>query len=184
MPPQPASLYAATKLAQERAVAALASRCGVAAVALRLQNVYGPGQDGSNPHAGVVAALARGILQDRSVELFEDGEMSRDFVHVDDVVRALRWAIEFDGAMPDVLNVGTGRRTPLRRLAELIDAHAGGGADIHCSGRLRAGDIRHAAADTTAWSAAFGSWTPVTLDGAMPAYLDWLAAQRVAASQP
>jgi dTDP-L-rhamnose 4-epimerase len=179
MPTHPVSVYAATKVAQERRCAAFASACGVETMAVRLQNVYGPGQDGSNPHAGVVAAIARAILDDRSVELFEDGEMTRDFVHIDDAVGALLWAIETDALLPRTVNIGTGRRTSLRALVNLLSAAAGRQPAVICSGRFRPGDVRHAVADTSAWARRREGWHPAALESAIPAYLDWLIDQRV-----
>jgi dTDP-L-rhamnose 4-epimerase len=173
MPTCPASVYASTKAAQERHWAAFGSRHGIATIAMRLQNVYGPGQRGTNPHAGVVAAIARGIMRDRHVELFEDGEMTRDFVHVDDVARALRWALECDGPLPRTANIGTGQRTSLRTLVELLARAAGADPTVTCSGRFRAGDVRHACADLARWREWAGPWQPIALDRGIPAYLAW-----------
>ncbi len=182
MPTCPTSVYASTKAAQERHCAAFGARLGIETIAMRLQNVYGPGQHGTNPHAGVVAAIARGILQDRRVELFEDGEMTRDFVHIDDVVRALRWAIDDRRPLPRTANIGTGRRTSLRSLVGMLSAAAPAPPTVTCSGRFRAGDVRHACADTAQWSARFGAWEPVTLEAALPAYLTWLIDARTASA--
>jgi dTDP-L-rhamnose 4-epimerase len=182
MPCHPASVYAATKVAQERHCRTFAARHGVATIALRLQNVYGPGQDGLNPQAGLVAALARGVLQHHRIELFEDGAMTRDFIHIDDVVRAMRWSLEARLPLPPVANVGTGWRTPLRQVAELLAGAAGVPLTVSCSGRFRAGDIRHACADTTLWRAWCGTWEPVTLDAALPAYVQWLTDAKAASA--
>jgi dTDP-L-rhamnose 4-epimerase len=181
MPMRPTSVYASTKAAQERHCAAWASRHGVETIAMRLQNVYGPGQYGTNPHAGVVAALARGVLQDRRVELFEDGEMTRDFIHIDDVVRALHWAMECEQPLPHTANIGTGRRTSLRSLVEMLAVAAPMPPTVTCSGRFRAGDVRHACADTAHWRGRFGAWQPIALETGLPAYLDWLNDARAAA---
>jgi dTDP-L-rhamnose 4-epimerase len=182
MPTRPASVYAATKVAQERHCAAFASRHGAAAVTLRLQNVYGPGQHGTNPHAGVVAALARGVLTTRQVELFEDGDMTRDFIHVEDVVRAMRWAVEAVTPLPRILNVGTGRRTSLRSLVGMLAEAAGRPTVVGCSGRFRAGDVRHACADTAQWCRSFGAWQPLTLETSVPGYVEWLRDARPASA--
>lgn len=173
-PTSPASVYGSTKVAQERHCASFASRHGLDTIAMRLQNVYGPGQHGTNPHAGVVAALARSLLRDRRVELFEDGEMTRDFVHVDDVVRALVWALECAAPLPRIANIGTGRRTSLRSLVGLLAGAANTDPAVTCSGRFRAGDVRHACADVAQWRTRIGAWTPVALDTGIRAYVDWL----------
>jgi dTDP-L-rhamnose 4-epimerase len=100
--------------------------------------------------------------------------MTRDFIHVDDVVGALRWALESDGVMPQTLNVGTGRRTSLRTLVELLAAAAGLQPAVTCSGRFRAGDVRHAVADTSACARGFGAWQPRSLETAIPNFIEWL----------
>ena len=92
--PNLASVYALTKYVQERLTLTVAPAYGMEGVALRLFNVYGPGQALSNPYTGVLAIFASRLLNKQRPMVFEDGEQRRDFVHVDDVARAFILALE------------------------------------------------------------------------------------------
>jgi len=183
-PVAPVSVYALTKLLQERLVRACAERLGIDSVMLRLQNVYGPLQGGANPHAGIVAALARGIVQENRVELFEDGDMTRDFIHIDDVVGVFRAAIDRQTTIAQTLNVGTGRRTSLRQLVALLSELAAAPAVVSCHGRFRGGDVRHAAADMGRLAQFAGEWQPRDLAAGLTGYVGWLAQHLEARSCP
>ena len=171
---QPVSFYGLTKLWQEQVLSAFAATRGIGLHVLRLQNVYGPLQDGTNPAAGIVATLARNIICGRGVELFEDGEMTRDFVHVDDVVRAIISSIEVATGQ-QTFNIGTGSRTSLREMVRMLSGFAGESPMVSCAGRYRLGDVRHAAADMSRYARAAGAWTPIALADGLSSYVDWLS---------
>ncbi len=107
--PALASVYAITKFVQERLVLTVAPAYGMEAVALRLFNVYGPGQALSNPYTGVLAIFASRLLNAQAPLVFEDGEQRRDFVHVRDVAQAFVLALEQPGAANGVFNIGSGQ---------------------------------------------------------------------------
>ena len=143
----PASVYAATKLAQENLVLAIARARGLSAYALRYQNVYGPGQSLSNPYTGILAIFAREMLAGRPIEIFEDGAESRDFVHVSDIAELNVAALTAPGRDVRSVNVGTGRAVAVSEIAALLGRELGFRGAISVSGRSRAGDIRHNRAD-------------------------------------
>lgn len=174
---QPVSVYALTKQGQEEALAALASRLGFGLLVLRLQNVYGPLQQQANPYTGIVGTFANAMLGEGRLELFEDGEMSRDFVFIDDVVRAMLAGIRHPGRWQHTLNVGTGRRTTLRAMASQLAAIAGVTPAVECTGRYRVGDIRHASADMRAYQNMVGPWRPTPLADGLAAYVAWYGEQ-------
>ncbi len=146
--PALASVYALTKYMQERLTLTLAPAYGMEGVALRLWNVYGPGQALSNPYTGVLAIFASRLLNGQAPMIFEDGEQRRDFVHVEDVAQAFVLAIEHPAAVGQVYNVGSGEDRSVREVAQLL-ARAMGREDIapEVTGQARAGDIRHCIAD-------------------------------------
>lgn len=157
-PVRPTSIYALTKLDQELQSRILGAAYGIPVTALRFFNVYGPGQSLSNPYAGVVSIFAARLLAGSAPELFEDGGQRRDFVHVRDVARACRLAIEqlvdrkLDAPCQGIpLNIASGRSVAIGELAARL-ATALGRPDLEPvpTGRHRAGDIRHCFADTTA----------------------------------
>ncbi len=143
-----ASIYALTKYAQERQVLIFGEAYDVPAVALRLFNVYGPGQALSNPYTGVLANFASRLINGQRPLVFEDGQQQRDFVHVKDVARAFRLAYESGNATGHVINIGSGNAYKITRIAELL-AEAMDRPELgpEILGKARTGDIRHCFAD-------------------------------------
>jgi dTDP-L-rhamnose 4-epimerase len=146
--PTLASVYALTKFVQERLTLTLAPAYGMEGVALRLWNVYGPGQALSNPYTGVLAIFSSRLHNGQPPMIFEDGNQRRDFVHVEDIARAFVLALEHPKATGEVYNVGSGQDRSVREVAELL-AHAMNRSDLEpeVTGKARAGDIRHCIPD-------------------------------------
>lgn len=143
-----ASIYALTKFAQERQVLIFGAAYRRHAVALRLFNVFGPGQALSNPYTGVLANFASRLASGEPPMIFEDGEQQRDFVHVRDVAHAFRLALEHPHAAGQVINIGSGQSYAIREVAELL-ATAMGVPELapDIMNKARAGDIRNCFAD-------------------------------------
>ena len=143
-----ASIYALTKYMQERSCLIFGAAYSVEVVALRLFNVFGPGQALSNPYTGVLANFGARLLHGQPPLVFEDGQQKRDFVHVRDVARAFRLAMESPFAAGHAINIGSGHAYTIARVAELL-AEAMGMSHIAPSllNKARAGDIRHCFAD-------------------------------------
>jgi len=168
-PPSPTSPYADSKLAAEGLV-----REGPApGVALRFFNVYGPGQDPGSPYAAVIPLFASALLRGEPITLFGDGEQTRDFVYVGDVVRAMRAASGADGAAGRVLNVGTGRGISLRELVAGLETLSGRRARLRTA-PARAGDVRHSRAAVEAARDAMGFRARTRLDEGLRATLESL----------
>jgi dTDP-L-rhamnose 4-epimerase len=148
-PPDPRSVYAASKLAQENLATAWALATGGAATALRYHNVYGPGMPKHTPYAGVAAIFRSSLERGEPPCVFEDGAQRRDFVHVRDVAAANVAAL----ASPDppmglrAYNIGSGTITTIADMARAL-ATAMGGPPPVVSGRFRAGDVRHITASS------------------------------------
>jgi dTDP-L-rhamnose 4-epimerase len=143
-----ASIYALSKFAQETACLVMGRAYGRDAVALRLFNVFGPGQALSNPYTGVLAIFGARLANGNRPQVFEDGQQRRDFVHVKDVARAFRLAMETPAAAGHVINIGSGRAYTVAAVAEML-AEALGRPDLSplLLAKARAGDIRHCFAD-------------------------------------
>ncbi len=150
----PASIYAATKLAQEDLVRIATRALGIPAVILRMQNVYGEGQSLKNPYTGILSIFSNQLRLGKTLNLYEDGQESRDFVHVSDVARAVALALSTEAADGCTLNVGSGCATTIAEVASLLSERFGSKADPVISSQYRLGDIRHAIADLTADSIA------------------------------
>src|SRR6185436_10541756 len=119
-PLYPSSVYAISKQDQEQFCLVVGRAYDIPVVALRYFNVYGPRQALSNPYTGVCAIFSGRLLNDERPLIFEDGEQTRDFVHVSDIVQANLLALETDRADYQALNVGTGRPTSVRTVAAML----------------------------------------------------------------
>lgn len=146
--PSLASVYALTKYVQEQLTLTLSAAYGLEGVALRLFNVYGPGQALSNPYTGVLAIFASRLLNGQPPLIFEDGHQRRDFVHVEDVARAFAMALAEPAAAGEVFNVGSGQDRSILEIGERLAA-AMGRPELRpeAVGKARAGDIRHCFCD-------------------------------------
>jgi dTDP-L-rhamnose 4-epimerase len=147
--PQPSSVYAATKLAQEHIIQAWAAAMKTPMTILRLQNVYGPGQSPFNPYTGIVTLFLRMARAGERIEVYEDGQIGRDFIFIDDVIHAFSSAIDNPPKQYRCLDVGSGVATTIEQAARKIAAfyHA---PDPWISGKFRDGDVRWAVASTEA----------------------------------
>lgn len=169
----PLSPYGVDKAASELACHAYFSSYGVRSTSLRFFNVYGPRQDPSSPYSGVISLFANAAVGGDGVRVYGNGEQSRDFVFVGDVVEALfRAGVDGmgDGA---VLNIGTGRAFSLNLLLNILRELSGSAIPAwHCAPRQ--GDIRHSVADIERAGAVLG-WRPVhSLRGGLEKYLESL----------
>ncbi len=178
---QPTSLYGITKQTQEQMVMTVGKSLGIASVAFRYQNVYGPGQSLSNPYTGILSIFSTRIRNGHEIVVFEDGTESRDFVYIDDVVAATLAGIEHPGAAGEVFNVGSGVATDVASVARsLIEAY---GADVptRISGNFRVGDIRHNVADIGKIAAALGFRPQVSFGTGIGRFAAWVGGQQVKA---
>lgn len=172
LPPAPGSVYGATKLMQEYLLHQVPAPWQT--VILRLQNVYGPGQSLRNPYTGVLSIFCQQTLAGQTLNVFEDGNIVRDFVFVDDVVAAFVVACHDDNILGRTLNVGTGRPASIlaaaARILECLEVPAD---RLRISGDFRAGDVRYAVADMTTTRAAM-SWAPqVSFEEGIARLADW-----------
>ncbi|MEP5764918.1 MAG: NAD-dependent epimerase/dehydratase family protein [Halieaceae bacterium] len=157
----PASIYGSTKYMQEL----LAFQAAVGEtwdpVVFRFQNVYGPGQSLTNPYTGVLSIFCAQALQGQTLNVYEDGEIVRDFVYVDDVVAAIMLGAGSE-MKAGVYNVGSGQAVSIRYVAESMLRLMGLQRDsCKVSGDFRDGDIRHAVADISRIESATG-WRALT----------------------
>lgn len=172
------SVYALTKYAQERLCLMLGRAYGIPCVALRFFNVYGERQALSNPYTGVLAIFAARLLNGRPPLLFEDGEQRRDFVHVSDVVRACRLAMEAPGIEGEVINIGSGHAITVREVAGRAARALGIDIEPETTGRHRRGDIRHCYADVSRARELLGFEAGIDPATGIPRLAAWLRGQQ------
>lgn len=171
--PRPTNIYAATKLAQEHMMTAWAASHDANISVLRLQNLYGPGQSLTNPYTGIVALFARLAREQCAMEVYEDGQIVRDFVFIDDVVDAIFAAMGRPPTGSRLLDIGSGIATTIhelaRKLAEICDA-----PEPTVVPKFRDGDVRHASCTIEPAKAELG-WSPKwALEDGLHALLEWI----------
>ena len=176
--PDLSSVYALSKYDQERLCLMLGEAYDIPTTALRFFNAYGPHQALSNPYTGVLAIFASRFLNDNPPLIFEDGNQMRDFVHVTDVARACRLAMESPKVNGQVLNVGSGNNYTIKEIAEKIQVALNKSyLNPEISGKYRVGDIRHCFADLTKAEKLIGFKPQVDLETGILNLAEWLETQ-------
>jgi dTDP-L-rhamnose 4-epimerase len=179
----PASVYAATKLAQEDLLRIAGNALGIPFLIFRLQNVYGEGQSLNNPYTGILSIFSNRIRQGKEIVLFEDGQESRDFVHVSDVAEAIALGVTSDGGDGLTLNVGSGVQVSVETVAHSLNrAFNGSRKMILISGQYRVGDIRHNFADITAIRRHLEFSPQVALEEGIARFVHWVKTQPVSSN--
>lgn len=176
--PSLASVYALTKYVQEQLTLTLSAAYGMEGVALRLFNVYGPGQALSNPYTGVLAIFASRLLNNQPPLIFEDGEQRRDFVHVEDVAEAFALALETPGVAGHAYNVGSGVDRSILDIGRTF-ARAMGRPHLEPQtvGKARIGDIRHCFCDGSLAAEKLGFTAKKDFAEGLEQLSEWVAKQ-------
>lgn len=174
--PNPTSIYGSTKLAQEHILRAWCKSFGVQFKCVRLQNVYGPGQSLINPYTGIVSLFVRLAKKGESIPLYEDGEIIRDFILIDDVADALISLLAFSQQDDAVFDIGTGTESTIAQVAHIIAQRYNAPAPHVCE-RYRNGDVRHASCKIHAAQQAFGYTPKYTLEQGLHRLCDWIDTQ-------
>lgn len=177
-PLQCTSIYALSKKDQEEMTLLFGRTYGIAAVALRYFNIYGPRQALSNPYTGVAAIFASRMLNGNTPLIFEDGLQMRDFVSVHDVVRANLLAMESDEADGQVFNIGSGKAVNVIQIADALAEALDINQEAVVTGKYRAGDIRHCFADIGLAREKLGYMPRVGLRQGMDELAEWLSSQQ------
>jgi dTDP-L-rhamnose 4-epimerase len=167
---EPTNIYAATKLAQEHILKAWGAAMECPVSVLRLQNVYGVGQSLDNPYTGVLSTFARLALSGSSLNVYEDGNIVRDFVYVDDVADAICSAIDRPPTVNRTLDIGSGSPTTIFNVATQIAGLCGAPAPT-VTGAFRDGDVRAASTSIDAAHRDLGYTPAWTLDKGLEALL-------------
>jgi UDP-glucose 4-epimerase len=172
MSPNPKSPYAAQKLMGEYYCSAFSSCHGLDATSLRFFNVYGPRQDPASPYSGVISVFMTCVLQHTSPTIHGDGEQTRDFTYIEDVVDLVIKASKAPNVAGEVFNAGNGNRYSLNQIWNLLQKIEG--VQIPALyGPSRAGDVRDSQADTTAAVRDLGHAPRFTIEEGLSLTLEW-----------
>ena len=175
----PSSIYGITKQQQEQMILLMGKTLNIPAVALRYQNVYGPGQSLSNPYTGILSIFSTRLLNENDIDIYEDGQESRDFVFIDDVVNATILALEKSEANNQIFNVGSGVATSVSEVANLLKSLYNSDVKISVSGKYRLGDIRHNYADLSKIKNALGFSPKFDFLSGITIFVNWVKTQEV-----
>lgn len=176
MIPRPKSPYAVQKLTGEYYASAFSDCFGLETVSLRFFNVFGPRQDPTSVYSGVLSIFLTCLLERRSPTIYGDGEQSRDFTFVEDVVTLLLKASAANGVSGRVFNAGNGNRYTLNETWALLQKI--GGVNLPPRyGPPRAGDVRHSQADTTAAVRFLGHAPQYSFEEGLRITLEWYRRQ-------
>jgi UDP-glucose 4-epimerase len=174
---RPLSAYGADKYACELHARVASHVHGIPTAGLRFFNVYGPRQDPKSPYSGVISIFSERISRGMPISIFGDGEQTRDFIYIADVVAALLASMALRPADSLAFNVCTGVATSVADLAWVIAEIAGTGLDVDRQ-PPRGGDIRHSLGDPGRARAALGLQSPTDLRSGLIHVLGWMAASR------
>jgi len=141
--------------------------------------VFGEGQSLKNPYTGILSIFSTRIRLGQSLPIFEDGEETRDFVHVEDVARALLRCIEQPVEEGVTVNVGSGQATSIMELARMLQRIMGSDIEPHVTGEYRVGDIRHNFADISRLEKVVGFRPGITIGEGMRRFADWVQTQPI-----
>jgi dTDP-L-rhamnose 4-epimerase len=170
------TVYALTKVDQEKLVLLWGRQTGIPTVALRYSCTYGPRQSIFNPYTGVIAIFCTRLLNGRPPVLYEDGEQTRDFCYAGDVARANLLAAETDALDGLPVNVGSGEATTIREVARMLSEALEVGIEPVARGEFRPGEMRYLTSDISRARGA-GYEPGLDLAGGIERYLAWIKAQ-------
>jgi dTDP-L-rhamnose 4-epimerase len=170
----PASVYACSKLATEQVSMAMAAAAGAQCIALRFSSIYGPRQSLSSGYTAFMPNILQAAEEGRPITIFEDGEQTRDFVYISDVVEALRLAATNKVSGSHVLNIGSGSSDSINHVVDVV-LKEGGYSDhqIDRPGTWRLGDIRHCVLDSRRAEEVLGYRAKVKFETGAGALVRW-----------
>jgi len=181
MPTNPLSPYALQKLVAEQYCQMFTRLYGFETVTTRYFNVFGPRQDPGSPYSGVISLFSTALLEGRQPIIYGDGEQTRDFTYVANVVDGVLRACEAKGASGEVINVATGGRISLNQLLRVMNGIVGTNLQAIYK-EERAGDVKDSQADITKAKRLLGYEPTVSLEEGLKHTLKWCRSERPAAA--
>jgi nucleoside-diphosphate-sugar epimerase len=172
LPLDPLTPYALQKLMGEQYLKLFTSLYGLETVSTRYFNVFGPRQDPSSPYSGVISLFIQALLDGRAPTIYGDGEQTRDFTYVANVVDGVLKACHASGVAGQVINVATGGRVSLNALFATLRSLTGVSV-LPAYGPARTGDVRHSQADIGRARAMLGYSPSIEFDEGLTRTLDW-----------
>ncbi len=182
MPAHPLSPYALQKLVGEQYMQMFTTLYGLETVTIRYFNVFGPRQDPSSPYSGVISVFAKALLENKPPTIYGDGEQTRDFTYVANVVDGVLRAATASGASGLVINVATEARISLNRLFSTMRDLVGTDVAVNY-GATRSGDVKDSQADITRARTILGYTPIVSFEDGLRQTLEWYRSEATAGSR-
>ena len=174
---KPCSLYAYTKYAQEMMLKTMCPAMGINYTIFRFQNVYGVGQSLKNPYTGILSVFSTLMLENKPINIFENGLESRDFINVRDIAKGVIDSIDNTESNGEIINLGSGINTSVIEIAELLKKYYESSSEIKITGDFRIGDIAHNKADISKAKRILGFKPNVSLEEGLKAFCNWVVGQ-------
>ena len=173
----PNSLYAFTKYAQEKMIETMCPALGIEYTIFRFQNVYGVGQSLKNPYTGILSIFSTLLLENKTLNIFEDGLESRDFVNVSDIADGVIAALSTSKTNNEIINLGSGIGTSVIEIANILKKIYNSNSKICVTGDFRIGDIAHNIADITKAKNLLGFTPKIKLEDGLNDFCKWVRGQ-------
>lgn len=174
----PSSLYAFTKYSQEMMIRTMTSAINLNYTIFRFQNVYGVGQSLKNPYTGILSIFSTLMLENKPINVFEDGLESRDFINVKDIASGVIAAIENEKSNGETINLGSGIATTVIEVAETLKKIYNSTSAINITGDFRKGDIANNFADISKVKDLLGFKQTVSFGEGLTAFCNWVKGQK------
>lgn len=175
----PNSIYGFTKKSQEEIISLVSKSLNIPYTILRYQNVFGPGQSLKNPYTGILSIFSNRIKNHKDIIIFEDGQESRDFIFIDDVIEATTKAIERDESNYEIFNVGSGTSVSVLTVAQELIKKFGTNSSLIVNGSYRVGDIRHNYADISKIKKILEFVPKYDFETGISKFVEWVKMQNV-----
>lgn len=176
---KPVSLYAYTKYAQERMLETMCPALGIEYTIFRFQNVYGIGQSLKNPYTGILSIFSTLMLENKPINIFEDGQESRDFINVVDIAAAVIKSIDEPRSNSEIINLGSGVGTSVIEIAEVLKKAYKSESQINITGDFRVGDIAHNIADISKAKKILAFEQSISFEQGIQEFCDWVKSQAI-----
>ncbi len=173
----PASLYAFTKYAQEMMLRTMCPALNIEYTIFRFQNVYGVGQSLKNPYTGILSIFSSLMLENKPINIFEDGEESRDFINVVDVAVGVISALENEKSNGEIINLGSSVGTTVNEITDILRNAYKSNSEINVTGDFRLGDIAHNVADISKAKELLNFKLTVDLENGLTQFCNWVKGQ-------
>lgn len=174
---KPSSLYAFTKYTQEMMLYTMCPALGVDYTIFRFQNVYGVGQSLKNPYTGILSIFSSLMLENKPINVFEDGLESRDFINVIDIAAGVIASLDNNLSSGETINLGSGVGTSVIEITNILKKAYNSDSEINITGDFRLGDIAHNVADITKAETILGFKKKVLLEDGLDKFCNWVKGQ-------